>query len=345
VTESVEYLVETPGEDIPHLHVRVFAKHRGVQSRFSRLRIADGVLLSERVEGIASVAHALAFCQAAERATGTAVGEGARLTRVVHAELERVVNHVDVAMRLCDAAGLGVGTARMGWHKERLQRLVSRLCHSRFGRGVVVPGGVTAFPALSGEEIVASVASVRDDLLRDATVLMRTASFLDRLRGTGPLTYDEARALAALGPVGRASGYDDDDRVHRPYAAYDVVVPQRVVRREGDAQARLQARWGEVEDSFRLLREAALALEPHRSETAAVPVPHVDGRAVGWAEAPQGEVLYDVEVASGRVVRAAARSASMHNLAIFSTVFRGDIFTDFPFIEASFGVSIAGVVM
>jgi Ni,Fe-hydrogenase III large subunit len=37
------------------------------------------------------------------------------------------------------------------------------------------------------------------------------------------------------------------------------------------------------------------------------------------------------------------RSASFHNLPLFHTVFAGDIFTDFPFIEASFGVSIAGV--
>ena len=37
------------------------------------------------------------------------------------------------------------------------------------------------------------------------------------------------------------------------------------------------------------------------------------------------------------------RSASFHNLALFGAVFTGDILTDFPFIEASFGVSIAGV--
>ena len=34
--ESIEYLVETPGEDIPHLNMRVFYKHRGVESRFDR---------------------------------------------------------------------------------------------------------------------------------------------------------------------------------------------------------------------------------------------------------------------------------------------------------------------
>lgn len=35
VMESIEYLVETPGEAIPHLNMRVFYKHRGVADRFA----------------------------------------------------------------------------------------------------------------------------------------------------------------------------------------------------------------------------------------------------------------------------------------------------------------------
>ncbi len=45
----------------------------------------------------------------------------------------------------------------------------------------------------------------------------------------------------------------------------------------------------------------------------------------------------------GRLEWVKPRTASFHNLAFFSAAFGGDIFTDFVFIEASFGVSIAGV--
>jgi Ni,Fe-hydrogenase III large subunit len=69
------------------------------------------------------------------------------------------------------------------------------------------------------------------------------------------------------------------------------------------------------------------------------------GRAVGWAQAPQGEVLYDVRVQDGRITRCRPRSASFHNLVLFHEVFDGDILTDFPFIEASFGLSVAGVAL
>ena len=105
------------------------------------------MLLAERAEGIASVAHALAYCHAVEAIAGCEIPREAALVRVVHAELERIANHLDVAVRLADAAGLAVATARFALHKERVLRLVSGLCGSRFGRGVVVPGGVSGASA------------------------------------------------------------------------------------------------------------------------------------------------------------------------------------------------------
>ena len=54
VVESMEYLVETPGEDIPHLNMRVFYKHRGVEKRYEGMTAGDGVLLAERTEGTAT---------------------------------------------------------------------------------------------------------------------------------------------------------------------------------------------------------------------------------------------------------------------------------------------------
>ena len=123
---------------------------------------AEGVLLAERTEGIATVAHALAYCHAIERIADCQPPRAAGLVRVLYAELERIANHLDVAVRLADAAGLAVATARFALHKERVLRLVSRMCGSRFGRGVVVPGGVSALPRLSPAQILAELARLRE---------------------------------------------------------------------------------------------------------------------------------------------------------------------------------------
>ncbi len=344
VVESIEYLVETPGEDIPHLNMRVFYKHRGIEKRFEGMTAADGVLLAERTEGTATVAHALAYCHALEQIAGAIVPPPAALVRVLHAELERIACHLDVAVRLADAAGLAVATSRFGWHKERVLRLVSRICGSRFGRGVIVPGGVSALPLLTAGEILAEVGLLEKAVLADVGTLMGTASFLDRLRGTGPLDPGRAREHGALGPVGKGSGFADDAREARPYDAYPALGLRQPRPRSGsDALARLQVRWDEVAQSMHLLRQVADEL----GETPAGPLREAcepaSGRAAGWAEAPQGEVLYDVRLEDGRISRCRPRSASFHNLVLMHEVFAGDILTDFPFIEASFGLSIAGV--
>jgi formate hydrogenlyase subunit 5 len=346
VMESIEYLVETPGEAIPHLNMRVFYKHRGMADRFAGTTPADGVLLAERAEGIASVAHALAFCHAIETIAGCQPPPAACLVRVLHAELERIANHLDVAVRLADAAGLAVATARFALHKERVQRLVSALCGSRFGRGVVMPGGVGALPLLPPAQILAEAGKLRKAVTADADALMGTSSFLDRLRGTGPLTLARARQHGALGPIGKASGYADDARLARRYDGYrSLALPQAPAHAAGDALARLRVRWEEVDQAFGLIQQAADHLAERAGDPARLPCEPDRGRAAGWAEAPQGEVIYDVELADGRIARSQPRSASFHNLVLMHEVFTGDILTDFPFIEASFGLSVAGVAL
>jgi Ni,Fe-hydrogenase III large subunit len=345
VFESIEYLVETPGEAIPHLNMRIFYKHRGITGRFTGMVTADGVLLAERVEGIASVAHALAFCHAVEAICGCQVPAEAALVRVVHAELERIANHLDVAVKLSDAAGLAVATARFALHKERVMRVVSRLCGSRFGRGVVVPGGVTTSLREDAAELLAELGRLEKEVLADAETLMGTSSFLDRLRGTGPLTPERAREHGALGPIGKASGYFDDARPARPYDAYPLLAAEPAAEyRAGDALARLRVRWEEAARSFGLVQQAIGQL-PARQAPLRVTCEAAEGRAVGWAEAPQGEVLYDVTIEAGQIIRCQPRSASFHNLFLMHEVFAGDILTDFPFIEASFGLSVAGAAL
>ncbi len=343
VMESIEYLLETPGEEIPHLSVRLYYKHRGIEGRMRQRTPVDGVLLAERTEGVASVAHALAFCHAVERIAGCEVPRAAALIRVLHAELERLISHLDIAVRLADSAGLAVATARFGSHKEHLARLVSRMCGSRFGRGVVVPGGVSQMPAVAGADFLAEIGRLERAITSDARLLMGTASFLDRLRGTGPLRPHRAREHGALGPIGKASGFADDARRNRPYDAYQRLdIGQAREHRDGDALARLNVRWDELRQAFDLIRQAAHGLVAVGDGPLALPCGPAEGRAAGWAEAPQGEVIYDVAIDDGLISRCHSRSASFHNLPLFAEVFAGDILTDFPFIEASFGLSVAG---
>jgi len=128
----------------------------------------------------------------------------------------------------------------------------------------------------------------------------------------------------------------------RPYAAYPGLALTVSNRQDGDALSRLEVRIDEIASSIRLLRQAAGDLAGLPDSRARVFCEPSQGRAAGWAEAPQGEVLYEVRIEGGRITRCRVRSASFHNLVLMHEVFAGDILTDFPFIEASFGLSVAG---
>jgi formate hydrogenlyase subunit 5 len=302
----------------------------------------------------------LLIALALERLAGCAVPAPARFVRMLHAELERIAGYLEVTVRLADAAGLAVAATRFAWHKERVLRLVGRLCGSRFGRGVVMPGGVSGLPRIPPAELRAEADRLEKAIEADSAALLDTSSFLDRLRGTGPLRPERALEHGALGPIGRASGFSDDSRFTRPYDGYPVGEQARPRQADGDALARLRVRTDELAQSFRLVRRAGAGLaglagrlgepaaaagQPLRAPALRAECAPADGRAVGWAEAPQGEVLYDLRLAAGRIVRCRPRSASFHNLVLMHEVFTGDILTDFPFIEASFGLSVAGVAL
>jgi formate hydrogenlyase subunit 5 len=344
IFESVEYLVETPGEEIPHLRTRVYHKHRGIDRRFEELSLDDAVLLAERVEGTTSVAHALAFSQALESLAKVEPSRPAALVRVIHAELERIAVHLDSVVRHTEGAGQAIAYARLSIHKESVLRLRARLCGHRFGRGVVIPGGVRGGLQIDPAEALDDVSQLEMAITGDAKALMETPSFVDRLRGTGPLSPARVLEHGALGPVARGSGFVEDVRADRPYGAYKYLGFEVATEfDEGDALARQHVRWFEIRQAFHLVRQALDELTEVAPEPWSKKLDPISGLTISSVEAPQGELIYLIEVEDDRLVRVKPRTASFHNLALFPQAFHGDIFTDFVFIEASFGLSIAGV--
>ncbi|HKI93498.1 MAG TPA: NADH-quinone oxidoreductase subunit C, partial [Gaiellaceae bacterium] len=352
VFESIQYVIETAGEDVLALETRPLFKRRGLERRFEGLSPEQGVRLAERVAGIAGVAHAIAFAEAVERALGVEPPAAAHLWRVVHAELERIANHFDVAAKLAEDAALAVGAARFAILKEDVMRLRAALCGSRFGRGVVVPGGVTAPTAIGTGGPRRALDTLERDVRRDRRLLLRTTSFTDRLIGSGTLDRATTDALGAVGPVARAAGSATDARFERPYGGYRRLGFEVATALDGDAMARLQVRFAEITQSLHLIRQAldgigrvdgalTAASPPRRERPAQAPEDGVTG-AYGWVEAPQGELVYDVRLRASQVSAVRIASPSLRNWPLFTAAFRGDVLTDFSFIEHSFGLTPAG---
>lgn len=341
VFESIQFLIETGGEDVPRLQTRPFFKHRGMERRFEGMVPEQAVYVAERVAGIASVAYANAFSQAIERALGVVVPPRAERWRAIHAELERIANHLDVIAKQAETTALFVGQARFQLLKENVMRLRAALTGSRFGRGVIVPGGVRFEGRVDLDALLGEIDAFERELRRDRRLFLGTASMTDRLIGSGHLDRSTIEDHGAVGPLARGSGVSIDARHERPYGDYRRLGLQVVTAREGDAMARVNVRFGEMVESLRILRQAIDQLRRRDGELR-VELPAASGEALGWVEAPQGELAVWTELEEGRVSRVRIASPSLRNWALFDTAFPADVLTDFAFIEHSFGLTSAG---
>jgi formate hydrogenlyase subunit 5 len=340
VFETAQFLVQTGGEDVAYCAQRLFFKRRGAERRICEVPLDHAVLVAERVSGTSSVAHALAFSHAVESLAETEVPPRAQAIRRIMAELERLYNHLEATVRECEDASLSVAQAQFAVLKERLHRLAGAVAGNRYLRGAVMPGGsrIDLDPAAI-DLINSTLAGWEREWRRVLSILLRTDSFLDRLVSTGPLSARDALDFGCVGPVARGSGVDIDTRRDLPYDGYSSFEVAR--HSDGDAMARMEVRFREVESSLELIREAvgSLAAGPVRN----APGPFTRETALGASESARGETLYWLEARDGRTVSfCKLRAASFVNFGVFNRLFDAQVLTDFSFIEHSLGLSPAG---
>ena len=93
------------------------------------------------------------------------------------------------------------------------------------------------------------------EIARLRTIYDEHAGLRARFTGAGVVTPALARQLGLIGLAGRASGQPFDVRCDMPCAPYGGLMPQRVVRTEGDVAARVAVRFDEAIESARMLQQ------------------------------------------------------------------------------------------
>ena len=214
VVESAEFTFLYVGEHIIHYQPRLFFKHRGMETCFEGADPQRAVVTAERVSAVGSVAHALAYCQAVERAANCEPPVRAKALRVLVAELERLYNHLHYLGHLCHTTTLKVGEAQGKLLEETAKQLNARLTGSRFLRGVLIPGGLRR-DLDPGKWLGDALESLREEFVAYVSRLETSESHLDRLITTGLLPEkdcvrsgrhgpDRARFGAQSGPASRS---------------------------------------------------------------------------------------------------------------------------------------------
>ena len=332
------------GELVLDLEPRLFYTHRGIEKSAEGLAVDDVLVLAERICGVCSVSHAVAFCQAIEALADVRPGRRTLLVRSVFLELERLYNHVGDLGNLCAGASLQLGVYQGGVLKERLQELNATVGGHRYLFGVARPGGLRRdLDPTACATIGAALDRLEPEVRSFVDALLDSDSFMERLTGTGVLAHDVANSLGAVGVAARASGIGRDVRQDRPYAAYAAGLVRPVTRSEGDVRARMLVRVDEIFASFALVRGFVKELVETTTDDHDEPIgPLPPGRrAIGAVESPRGENVHWVMTGTrGEIYRYRVRSAS-YNWAVVPFAVVGNLLPDFPLINKSFELCYA----
>lgn len=339
ITESAHFHLETVGEDVIRAFPRLFYNYRAVE-KIAEGRSVDGaLLLAERFSATTAFAHALAFCQAAERILGIDVPPRARTLRVLLAELERLRHHAGAIQEICESTGLAVAASQAAILEEELLRISANFCAHRYLFGVAAIGGLMRdFPDGVCRNCIVEAGSVGKNLERLERMLRASSSFLDRLEEVGIVANEDARRFSLAGPIARASGLARDLRVAQPYSGYEAFHFDVPREEEGDGYARLRVMFAEARQSLRIMEQAANAIP--EGAVRAARANSSAGAALGWVEAPRGAAFHWLRLADeGTVERYRIVPPSFANWRGFHLAVEKFAFQDFPIMLASFALS------
>jgi len=315
--EEAEYFKLTvEGETVTDIEVDIGYMHRGHEFISERKTFTQSIFLVERICGICSTSHPLAFVHAVEDIDQTAVPVRAAYIRTLVGELERVHSH----LLWLGLAGhfIGYDTLWMwAWkYRESILDMFEVISGNRNHYGIMRVGGVSRdVPA----DVIPGLAAVLDTVEGKMAMLAKAAAddpvLRSRLKGVGVLSRQAAVDYCAVGPTARASGLAIDVRKDEPRDAYGWVEFKVIVLPNGDVYDKLVVRVLEILESIKIIRQCLDKLKtepgPILNDVKEIPA----GEGIGRYEAPRGEVFHYVRGdGSNRPVRHKVRAPSFMNI-------------------------------
>ena len=343
VIEPGHFRFQCHGEQVFHLEIALGYQHRGIERAVMGGPTKRTLPYMETAAGDTTIGHTLAYSQAVDALSGAVVSAHAHAVRGIALELERLANHVgDLGALAGDIAYLPTASY-CGRLRGDFLNMTAELCGSRFGRGLVRPGGV-GFD-LSPAQVTSlrsRLAAARADVTEAVELLWETPSVRERFEGTGTVSPDDAAALGLVGPTARACGIQRDVRHDFPAGIYRFVHLPVMTAHHGDVNSRAFVRWLEIQQSLGFILSQLDGL-PANGTRAAAGAMRPESLVVSLTEGWRGEICHVAMTdAAGRFSRYKITDPSFHNWFALALAMRDGQVSDFPLSNKSFNLSYCG---
>jgi NADH-quinone oxidoreductase subunit D len=260
-------VIDLDGERVVGLRAVIGYLHTGFEKSMEQKTWWKAITYPERIDYVSFQNNELVFVLAIEKLLAMEVPQKAVWMRTCLAELNRIHSH----LVWLGTAALELGAISMFWYCFRERELILDLfelvtgarMHTRYfqagGLAEDIPRGF--FP--QAREFCEVMPKAIDDY---ETILDQNQIWLERTKGIGLLSAEDAIALGQSGPVLRGSGVDWDLRKMQPYLAYGEVDFNVPVYPNGDVWDRYKVKMDEMRESTRIVVQCLDRLEGMESE-------------------------------------------------------------------------------
>jgi NADH dehydrogenase I D subunit len=254
---TLRNIIEMDGERIVSLLPEIGFLHSGFEKIAENLSYNQGVTVSDRMNYLSPLCNNIALAQAVEEIMGIEITPRCAAIRVILAELARFADHIlSVGLQAMDLGAFSI----MLWsftEREKLYDIFENVTGARLTTSYTRVGGLLRdVPNDFEEQIRKFMPEGKATVLEIEAMLNENKIFVDRTKGVGAISKEDAISYGLTGPILRACGVPYDIRKNRPYLGYDQYDFELVTEPDCDVWARYRVRVREMYESLKIIDQA-----------------------------------------------------------------------------------------
>ncbi|MCF6359584.1 MAG: NADH-quinone oxidoreductase subunit D [Cyclobacteriaceae bacterium] len=286
-------MLELDGEIIKKVIPHIGYVHRSIEKMCEKDTYRQIVHVTDRMDYLSNHMNNEAVCLLVENALEIGVSERVKVIRTIMSELTRLSSH----QLWWGVMGMDLGALTSFLYgfrdREIINDIFEETCGARLTMNYNTPGGVMFDIHPNFQKRVKDfIAHFKTKLPEYDDLLSDNVIFRNRTEGIGILSKEDAISYGITGPTGRASGFSNDIRKHKPYSAYDRVDFKEILMETGDTYSRYKARMLEMWESMSIIEQLIDNIPEGEIQSSAV-------KAV--IKLPKGEFFQSVETARGEL--------------------------------------------
>jgi NADH-quinone oxidoreductase subunit C/D len=248
--------VSLDGEMIKKIDPNFGYIHRGIEKMCESYTYPQLLHLADRLDYLSGTMNRHAVCLCCENALQMEVPERAKYVRTIFDELTRIASHLLGWGCMCMDMGSITAFVYGMRDREKIMDIFEDTAGGRLMPSHTIIGGLASDIHPTFQKKVKDFISYMRKMLKEHHLLFsKNPIAVGRMKGIAYLDKDKAISLGATGPTGRASGWHNDIRKITPYAAYDKVNFEEVLRPGGETYDRYYIRLDEIEQSLRIIEQ------------------------------------------------------------------------------------------